>query len=577
MEVTVTSPKHWRWTTATCVTTQNVPTAGTFNEFIDTLPEWEQELLSHTQMTTDAFAVGVALEHGIRAVSDGSEWFKTQGSFGWMLSSDLGERLASGMGPASGQRPNSYRSEGYGMLALLCFLHRLAEYINLHEPWHGIIATDSKSLVDTVRGKVRPELNNQTTKVPWRRPLDPLSSEWDVVVVGIQHLLNEMPGLKMEHIKGHQDSHRDYGHLSLLAQLNVDADAIANQYQRDHGTHRPNVALTRWAGAHLVFPTGTVTSHYESSLRYQATAEPMRNHLRERNKWSLDVMTTINWKSHGTSIRNHMNKRTHVIKLVNGILPTNAKLHRNDNIRNRRPKCRLEKEDWEHTIRCDTPERNEWRTRMLKAVDDKCVTLKTHPELRALLVQSIRQWLQWTPKDPDDQFTIKPDLHDSVIMTRLIVRQNGIGWKHILLGRFSTDWSEIQDDQYASMLNTKGNKRRTGQRWQTAIIGELWNQWFMLWEMRNSDLHGATESSRARAEREEVERSFREIYDMREQMEPSVQQLLCQDITNHFAKPLWFNKNWIAIHGPLVRKSVKTAKKKAIQGVRSIRQYFNQR
>lgn len=36
------------------------------------------------------------------------------------------------------------------MLALLVFLQRLAEYIQLHEPWQGIIATDSKSLIDTV-------------------------------------------------------------------------------------------------------------------------------------------------------------------------------------------------------------------------------------------------------------------------------------------------------------------------------------------------------------------------------------------------------------------------------------------
>ena len=78
-------------------------------------------------------------------------------------------------------------------------------------------------------------------------------------------------------------------------------------------------------------------------------------------------------------------------------------------------------------------------------------------------------------------------------------------------------------------------------------------------------------------EREEVERTLRDIYDMRAQMELSVQQLLCQNITTHFAKPLWYNKNWLAIHGPLVKQSIKRAKKKAIQGVRSIRQYFIQR
>ena len=147
-------------------------------------------------------------------------------------------------------------------------------------------------------------------------------------------------------------------------------------------------------------------------------------------------METINWKAHSTSIRNHMNRRTHVIKLVNGILPTNARLHRNDNIRYRCSSCRTEKEDWEHIIRCNTPARNEWRTRLIHAMDEKCTTLKTQPEPRALLINSIRQWLQWTAQDPDDQFNVKPDPHASPAMTRLIVRQNEIGWKHIVLGRF---------------------------------------------------------------------------------------------------------------------------------------------
>ena len=129
------------------------------------------------------------------------------------------------------------------------------------------------------------------------------------------------------------------------------------------------------------------------------------------------------------------------------------------------------------------------------------------------------------------------------------------------------------------MLNNKEEgKRRSGARWQKEIINEIWSQWFLVWEMRNTDLHGTNESTRVRAEREETERKLRDIYDLREQMEPSVQQLLlCKDLADHFAKPLWFNKNWLAIHGPLVKKSVQRARKKAIQGVRSIRQYFTKR
>ena len=31
-------------------------------------------------------------------------------------------------------------------------------------------------------------------------------------------------------------------------------------------------------------------------------------------------------------------------------------------------------------------------------------------------------------------------------VNRLIRRQNAIGWKHLWLGRFSVEWSDMQDD-----------------------------------------------------------------------------------------------------------------------------------
>jgi exonuclease III len=575
MEARFIGNARWKWTTATYVMVPGIIPAGTFGEYVETLPAWEQELLVHTKLASDAYAVGVALEHGLKAVSDGSEWFQSQGSFGWMLSSDIGERLATGMGPARSSRPNSYRSEGYGMLALLVFLQRLAEFINLHGEWSGTIATDSKSLIDTIRG---PNTQNpgRTSGTVYRRPLDPLSPEWDVVI-GIQQLLQEMPGLKLEHIKGHQDRDCEYHRLPLLAQLNVDADALANRYQRDHGLHRPEVLLTRWAGAHLVLPSGTVTSHYEAALRYHASAEPLRAHLRNRNQWTQATFDTINWTAHGAIIRTHMKKRTHLIKLVNGILPTNANLHRNDPIRNLCPCCRNVKEDWVHIIRCDTPSRAAWRTQMIKSLDAKCESLQTEPTLRAVLITSIQSWMNWLATTPEEHFAVPTTSAMSTAITRLINKQNAIGWHHLWLGRYCQDWSEIQEAYYATMINSKEGKKRTGQRWQQSVIGEVWSQWFLLWDMRNHDLHGENASKRARAEREEVERTLRDIYDMRAQMEPSVQQLLCNDITNHFAKPLWYNKNWVAIHGPLVKTSIKRAKKKAIQGVRSIRQYFTPR
>ena len=73
-------------------------------------------------MSCDVLTVtGALFLHGLRVVSDGSVWDGNQGADGWALGNDLGERVAKGMGPASGPHPDSFHAKAYGMLAALCF------------------------------------------------------------------------------------------------------------------------------------------------------------------------------------------------------------------------------------------------------------------------------------------------------------------------------------------------------------------------------------------------------------------------------------------------------------------------
>ena len=62
-------------------------------------------------MEEDPFTVAVALELGVQAVGDGSDWDQIQGSFGWAMSTDIGESCAYGtMDPARSASPHAYRS-----------------------------------------------------------------------------------------------------------------------------------------------------------------------------------------------------------------------------------------------------------------------------------------------------------------------------------------------------------------------------------------------------------------------------------------------------------------------------------
>jgi hypothetical protein len=152
-----------------------------------------------------------------------------------------------------------------------------------------------------------------------------------------------------------------------------------------------------------------------------------------------------------------------------------------------------------------------------------------------------------------------------------------VGWRHVFLGRFCLEWCHLQDEFYSRTSEARGKNAWTGLRWQVSVIGEIWDQWRVLWNLRNHELHGATVSQQATAEIRNIQRDLRDIYDKKALMEPNVQELLYADMNAHMDKPPWFNRNWLAIHGPLAKASIKRARDKAIQGVKSIRQYFSPR
>lgn len=154
-------------------------------------------------MAVDLYSVCTALIPGFCAVSDGSVRYKSQGSFGWVLSASDGERFATGMGPARGPQPTSFRAEGYALLSLVLYLRRVAEFTSRHEPWIGIIATDSKSLLQTLKGKpttpIHPGLDDPFLLEGKAVRLDVLQPDWDVLIE-IQHAMIHLPEIKLQFI-----------------------------------------------------------------------------------------------------------------------------------------------------------------------------------------------------------------------------------------------------------------------------------------------------------------------------------------------------------------------------------------
>ena len=565
---------RWRITHRTKISPARAqPAIATFTDYINSLEAWEVDLLMHTELIADAYTICLELQQSFAAGSDGSVMFGTDGAFGWTLSNLDGERAAQGMGPSRGSVMNSYRAECSGMLSILRFLVRLAEFTVMDGTWTGTIGTDSQSMLDTLFGRSTdsgPTAAEPTSLSPDATLLNPLIPEWDLLFE-IRNTLLQLPSVKLVYVKGHQDRTCSYNRLNLLAQLNVDADDKAREYQERFGQARPYALLTQHSGAFLVYPEGTRTANYGHSIRSRATSNPLRTYIKQKHQFDDSTMEMIDWNAHGSAMRKHIKQRIRLTKMVHECLPTLKHLNRQDNGRRTCPGCkRSQCEDRDHIIKCNSDSRASWRHKFIASLETFHERVDTYGPLRYLLNDAIAEWMQ----SEDDDMILHPSMYHNDVRSAK-AQQNAIGWRQVFSGRFGQEWSRIQDDYYARDRRQRGaNDKRNGTKWQVQLITHIWKEWTKLWKLRNEELHGRDCANQQAIIRSNVERELQSVYDNRNHYEPRVQELLGRDIQEQLQRPTWVTRNWLTVNIPVFRASMQRTKNKAIAGVRSIRSYF---
>ena len=148
-------------------------------------------------------------------------------------------------------------------------------------------------------------------------------------------------------------------------------------------------------------------------------------------------------------------------------------------------------------IHCDKrkEQREPWYQAILKYTTDT----GTYPPLQDLLMNAMRALM-------DDSDLTQLAIPEEV--ANVACAQAGIGWEHLLKGRFSKEWTKAQDRHAGSQDPTK-----SGQTWLTGLVQTMLQQWFNLWEVRNQDLHGHDAQSRADALKRQAIREITLIYE----------------------------------------------------------------
>ena len=515
------------------------PPASLLIEHIQMLPQWEHELFDNLQLSCpEQTLISAVTNNHFYLASDGSaQGYKA--SFAWVLSTTDGTRLATCSGPAFGAKPNSYHAEGYGILSCCRLLHHINK-ISQHGPTHSFtLLCDNLSMV------------NKSNALPKNmddiHPNDTMEAEWDILAEIWTTLLSlpETSRPSIQHIKGHQDDKKPYAELPLPAQLNCDADKLADQYI----TAFPNkdyswVPLLPASGAQLNLPSGTITFKHKRELRLARTSKPLEEKMMLRNQWDPDTFNNIDWEAYRRGLNRHDKQRSTLIKYHHRILPVGKQVSKYDKKYSPScPTCQDPIETQDHLHLCPHTTREEWRTSFMKTLMNKLDKIDTDPQLLDLMREGLHSVL-FPHRHPDNAIKVPTGYED------LAANQADIGWSQILKGKLSIDW-QIRQQAY---LGDKSTKKKNGQTWTTDVVSTIFEQWLNLWNLRNTDRHGRDQASKAQAENLQAIRELYQLYDLKDYQPPELQWILAPPIIERLRWPTYAIRAFINSFQPILSK-----------------------
>lgn len=518
--------------------------------------DWEYDLLQDVQELKTLPEINQHIVQGnIIICSDGSST-AAGGSFGFIIATKQGQRIARGKGPAPGAHSNSFRSESYGVLAALRWLYNKSRVIttNTRHIIHHYL--DNKSVIRRIEAlgqKQHPVANDQ------------LRSEQDVIneILSTLHALPFQINLKW--IKGHQDNDNSVRNLPLPAQLNCEADRAASEYNSTHAINRLTVPSLPSTPCQLLLHGQSTTSKFKHKVHEADTRPKLLKYLSTKYEWGQDTLSTIDWESFTNILVKYRDRWTTIVKHIHDISPTGHIAHRNNShLPHECPACAVPHETNIHVIICPYQSRAQWRAKTVQKIRHYRPQ-ESDPHLIDILYDGLL-------RVHHQLGNIQPN-HYPARYTTLIEQQNVIGWDHLYKGRWSIQWSHIHDD-FVQRHVIRGSIL-SGKSWVLGVGRLLLDQWLLLWKLRNEERHGKDMQEQNRIRQQIVTSELMELYTYKNKVCPADRSLFHDSVEDHLSQHTSLDviEDWISVYKEAIKASAAQAQNLGIVRNRTLLEF----
>jgi hypothetical protein len=303
-------------------------------------------LFYETRLATDEASIQQVLTGSamIDIATDGSHDI-SRGiiTYGWVVA--INEQvIAKGRGPGEGhpQLVESFRAEAYGLASSTAFLKLMIRHFQIKskdKKWFFHI--DNKSLIRRMES-YREE--NVTARWEHKPDIDITDEAHDNINnIDAQFLF----------IRSHQDRAQNQK-ISFPAQMNILADSLAAQQMELMKKPRKRITIRHH---HLIIRDMVVTKDLQRIILEAASKIPMQQYYHDKFGWAAQTFKEVHWELQHRALKGYdINDQQRILKYVHKWLPTNKRMHREQQSKTqRRPMCHFLVEDELHLFQCRHP------------------------------------------------------------------------------------------------------------------------------------------------------------------------------------------------------------------------------
>ena len=349
----------------------------------------------------------------------------------------------------------------------------------------------------------------------------------------------------MQWIRGHQDNKQPYEKLSLPAQLNCDADSLADDYfTQNPAIQHAKAPILPTTGCQLhLYKHGTlstITRKLKRELRIARTAPALKNYLIKKFEWTETIWQDINHKAFSQALNKQAKHYSTILKHVNRINPVGRRVHKYDKkYPPNCPSCDLPEEHYDHVWKCTG--RQPWKRTFQQQLRKGLQAWKTPPALLDLILALTAHIVEGT--DLPDSGQYPEELQEAWFSQQLI------GFDNMMRARLTQRFTQYIDANLEEVTKTSN-----GQTWTTNLADMYLQGYLMAWQARNDDRHGHDAATKQAAAARQAVREIQQLYEMKDEVLPEFQYILDQPIETVLRLKANLMRCWINTYKSIMTK-----------------------